>query len=164
MNWEAISSFAEVVGAGAVVISLIYVGVQLKLNNSLSRANAFQQINFQFAEVASQLSSDAELARIYRIAAEGGDLDPDEAIRYTAYLTSFFAFLENAHIQEQSGLLADFILESEGTIDFMAPHFSKLLQCPAAARWWQEECKNIFSPDFYRRVSEHAGFHSEGEK
>ena len=90
MNWEAISSFAEVVGAGAVVISLIYVGVQIKLNNSLYPANTFQQINFQFAEVASQLSSDAELARIYRIAAEGGDLDPDEAIRYTAYLTSFF--------------------------------------------------------------------------
>ena len=33
MNWEAISTIAEIVGATAVVISLIYLATQIRQNN-----------------------------------------------------------------------------------------------------------------------------------
>jgi hypothetical protein len=32
MNWDAISTIAEVVGAAAVVVSLIYLAVQIQQN------------------------------------------------------------------------------------------------------------------------------------
>ena len=39
MNWEAIGTIAEVVGAIAVVLSLIYVATQIKQNTEASRAH-----------------------------------------------------------------------------------------------------------------------------
>jgi len=40
MNWEAIGIFAEVIGAVAVVISLLYVGIQIKQSAASTRAQA----------------------------------------------------------------------------------------------------------------------------
>jgi len=40
MNWEAIGTVAEVVGAVAIVLSLIYVATQIKQNTAASRAQS----------------------------------------------------------------------------------------------------------------------------
>jgi hypothetical protein len=42
MNWEAISAVSEIVGAVAVVISLIYVAAQIRQNTKMMRATAKQ--------------------------------------------------------------------------------------------------------------------------
>ncbi len=43
MSWEAISGIAETVGAFGVIVSLIYVGVQIRQNTIASRASNYQQ-------------------------------------------------------------------------------------------------------------------------
>ena len=45
MNWEGVSTIAEVVGAIAVVLTLIYVAIQIKQNTAASRAQSINQIN-----------------------------------------------------------------------------------------------------------------------
>ena len=38
MNWEAIGAISEFVGATAVVLTLVYVAIQIKQNTATSRA------------------------------------------------------------------------------------------------------------------------------
>jgi NAD/NADP transhydrogenase alpha subunit len=40
MNWDAISSVAEIIGAIAVVVSLIYLASQVKQSNTQARGEA----------------------------------------------------------------------------------------------------------------------------
>ena len=44
MNWEAIGAVGEIIGAIAVVASLVYVGIQVHQSNILSRSQTRQSI------------------------------------------------------------------------------------------------------------------------
>ena len=44
MNWEAISAVSEIVGAIAVVVSLIYVAAQIRQNTKMMRSAAKQSL------------------------------------------------------------------------------------------------------------------------
>ena len=89
-KWKAVSGSAELISAIAVVITLIYVGIQVKQNTAASLAQTIHQVNTQYATLMSHIAVNSELATIYRIATEGGELYPDQATRYRAYLSAFF--------------------------------------------------------------------------
>ncbi len=40
MNWEAIGAVGEIVGALAVVLSLIYLAIQVRQNSNMARAES----------------------------------------------------------------------------------------------------------------------------
>lgn len=42
MNWEIAASIAEVVSAVAVVVSLVYLAIQIRSNTKTTKANAYQ--------------------------------------------------------------------------------------------------------------------------
>ena len=44
MNWEALSAIGEIVGAGAVLITLIYLAVQMRQNTASVQASIRQAI------------------------------------------------------------------------------------------------------------------------
>jgi len=50
MSWEAISTIAEVIGAIAVVVSLVYLAIQLRTNTRAVRANAAWDSEISYAE------------------------------------------------------------------------------------------------------------------
>ena len=43
MNWDAIGAVSEIVGAFAVVVSLLYLAVQVKQGAALSKADSFER-------------------------------------------------------------------------------------------------------------------------
>jgi len=53
MNWEAIGAISETLATLAVVISLIYLAIQIKIQNQESRVQSVHQINETFREVVS---------------------------------------------------------------------------------------------------------------
>jgi len=157
MNWEAIGIFAEVIGAVAVVISLLYVGIQIKQSAASTRAQAINQVNSQYGSLMSQVALNGELATIYRIATEGGELEPDQATRYRAYLSAFFAFLEEHYLLAQTSLYDLDLGEVQDTVEFLAPTVVRLLKSPIAKEWWIAESKNLYVGGFCDRVSHVAG-------
>ena len=148
MNWEVISAVAEVISAAAVVISLVYVGMQIRQSNELSRANTIHVTNTQYSHVMEQLAADSELAKLYRRATSGEELNEDEFVQYAAFMTSYFVFLEDVHIQESSGLFA-LELGASNVTEFMAREYSKLLCSPQSRHWWEEDAPRFLSPEFY---------------
>ena len=48
MNWEAIGAFGEIIGAIAVVLSLVYVGKQFRYSSTYALENIYFQTSNNF--------------------------------------------------------------------------------------------------------------------
>ena len=153
MNWEAIGAIGEIVGGTAVVMTLVYVAIQIKQNTATSRAQAISQVNSQYGALMTQIATNESLAKIYRKATEGGHLEPDETVRYTAYLSAFFAFLEELYLLHQSGTYQEDLGESSNAVEFLGPTVRRLLSSPAAVLWWKEGSRNIYLAEFCNSVN-----------
>ena len=144
MNWDAIGAAGEVAGAIAVVATLFYLSRQIRQNsaalgrsNDYARANSIHGTNSLFTQVFSELARDEELASIYQRALAGESLSAVEATRFTAFLSAFFAWLEDLHTQtlielnfpglEESGV--EFLLETT------APYWKRLIETEAGRHW-----------------------------
>jgi hypothetical protein len=151
MNWEAVSTIAEVIGAIAVVLSLIYVAAQIKQNTAASRSQSINQINSQYGALMNQIAMNGELAKIYRKATEGEELEADELVRYTAYLSAFFAFVEEIFLLHRSGIYGEDLGEGDA-VEFLGPTVRRLLASPAAIKWWKDESRNLYVPELCESV------------
>ena len=48
MNWDAIGAVGEIVGAMAVVVSLVYLGSQIRVQNRESRLAAMHDVSIGY--------------------------------------------------------------------------------------------------------------------
>ena len=56
-NWDAIGAVGEIIGALAVVISLLYLATQIKSQNRESRVAAMHDISVGFREATSKFAT-----------------------------------------------------------------------------------------------------------
>jgi hypothetical protein len=56
---------AEIVGGIAIVLSLIFVGLQIKQNNELSLANSYRELLSDLNEVQSVMMTDENIHRVW---------------------------------------------------------------------------------------------------
>tara|TARA_R110002095_G_scaffold177766_2_gene155108 strand:+ start:310 stop:774 length:465 start_codon:yes stop_codon:yes gene_type:complete len=82
MNWDAIGAVGEIVGALAVILSLGYVGVQIKQNTNASRSSSYRSAKSQFNAINTSVAQSAELTVIMNKALRSyNDLDEKEKSR-----------------------------------------------------------------------------------
>ena len=88
MNWDAISAIGELIGAVAVVITLLYVAVQIKQNTEfLSAQTAYNYFKARDDKLMLQ-ASDPILGSIAIKARLGEELSRDEKARLDIFITS----------------------------------------------------------------------------
>lgn len=151
MNWETVGVFAEVVSAVAVVVSLVYVGRQVQQSNIVARADSVHLTNAQWSTMMSLLATDGELAHIYRKAIHGETLDPDEFVRYTGFLMTYIAFVEDVHNQQLAGIYPIDLLDSD-VASFLTAQYSRLLKSSQAREWFETEATEFLAPDVHSRM------------
>ena len=106
MNWTAIGAIGEVLGAVAVVATLLYVARQLEeqsraLTTSV-RDSAFQQLQ----EWNYQVMADPDLSHLFQCGAATDDwsrFSPEERSRLIHVLYSFFKTFENIYLHTAEG-------------------------------------------------------------
>jgi hypothetical protein len=120
----------EVVAILGVVLSLLFVGLQLRQNALVSRTSAYQELGIAMAEAWRLRASDRELNDlIFR----AGSTDPDvwsnltdsDIRRVRAYLLSTLRIYQSAYLEVREGLLRPQALEDLGIDGFRD---SRLLQ------------------------------------
>jgi len=95
---------AELVTALAVVISLIYVGIQIRQNTHAIKLNSAQNLSHELRESLALLVSDAELSDIHlRAMRDVGCLAAVEKFRFYMFLNNVFRVYESAHYQKMQG-------------------------------------------------------------
>ena len=100
------ASLAEVVSAIAVVISLIYVGIQIRDNTEAIRAANRQQLSSRAHNAIITIATSAKLSESFGKAANNRELTPTEQIQY-----GFFVRSMSYDVQES------FLLHKEERLD-----------------------------------------------
>ena len=103
MNWDAIGAIGEVIGALAVVVTLLFLSQQLRQNTRTVR-NAYRS---QMAETVSNSISvmqNPEFARILVVALNDSDaLTPEEQVVFGSFILRIVRIWEDAYFQWVEG-------------------------------------------------------------
>lgn len=111
VNWEAAGAIGEIVGALAVVVSLLYLSVQLRNQNRESRAAGMHEIWSGFRDSVSVLG-ESQAATIYTKALAQEELTDSEQMQLLVIIQNILRVFEEAHMQWKQGRLDDDVWES----------------------------------------------------
>jgi hypothetical protein len=103
---EKAAYLSQIIGAAAVVVSLIYVGRQISDNTTEVRANSGRELIVFGQEIDSWLMTNPDLADI--LAAGSSDyeaLSPSHRLRFDQYVMTSLNLYEGAFYYHQDGLL-----------------------------------------------------------
>lgn len=136
---------AEIIGAVAVVISLIYVGVSVNQNT-----NALMVANHQALVAMDQDTTgwfrDPEFAEAYLKSWDNiGELSAVQQLQVGSYVAGKINSWEFAFLTRENGMMEDAIW------DGWDGHFQTVVLQPAGRRFWTNE-RQHFSPTFRAHV------------
>ena len=95
MNWNAVGAIGEMIGALAVVVSVIYLAFQIRDNTRASVVNVVQDTINAFSALESLVASTPDLAHIIlRGRASFSNLSAEESLRFDSYYSVTFQVLE----------------------------------------------------------------------
>ena len=151
MNWEAIGSAGEIISAVAVVVSLVYLAVQLRTNSKTLKASAAWDAETVFADLNIKVALDPEFSAI--------------AMRYNSPDASIDDFTETERSQVWFALAsvfqlvqAQYFLWKEGSLpdevwEYRVAFVRNFILLPVVgANWQQMKPQNILSVEFVNEV------------
>ena len=131
MNWEAIGAIGEIVGAIAVVATLVYLAVQTRHNAAATQSSAEIEASRQFAAWMTRVSLDETLQNIFDDVQVGNDLSDIETRKWLWYVAELFHMSEGIFFQYKKGFISiEVWSEFERTM-------LGILQVPLTYNWWQ---------------------------
>ena len=131
MNWEAIGAIGEIVGAMAVVLSLIYLAIQVRQNSNMARAESQLRLLANFREFSNALKGKDPTA-FGRGLQCYPDLPVDEDGTFRGHMWDAMHFFQSALALYESGTLDE---EAYARYEsFIAAMFAT----PGGHRFWQE--------------------------
>ena len=105
MNIESLAAWGEFLGGVAVVVGLIFVGIQVRISNQEARIAANDRYAKSMSDVGLLLASNPDLSEIFTRGISGiENLEEKELVRFLTYLSNgVFPMYENIYSQYQSG-------------------------------------------------------------
>ncbi len=138
ISLQDLGSIGEFVGAVAVVVSLIYLAVQIRQNTRAVRAYSFHAATDSFNLLNTTIAHDESLARIFRLGSEElGNLNEDERVRFNFLFLGALRVFETLYYQNKQGT-GDPALWTAETSTMIA-----LLTAPGGREWWESNPLSI---------------------
>lgn len=106
MDLEHIARIAEIVSSAAVVVSLIYVGLQVRQNTRALRATTYNAVTANSIAILSAMDTHPEYSEfLVRVQSDYGSATPAEKLRFHMCLLSAFRHWDNLLYQFRNGML-----------------------------------------------------------
>jgi len=139
MKLEKWALVAEIVGALAIVLSLIFVGLEIRGNTRVTTLNLDRAVDQQNLALNLAITNSADFAEL----PVRGELDRDglntaERARFDNYCLSRFGAYENVVDDFASGFIA------EDDFDVWAVHFKYRFDKPGYRQFWIEYRSEYF--------------------
>ena len=148
MNWEAISAIGQIVGAFAVVISLIYVASEVRSNARATQLAAMRSMHDAFNRWIQQLAEHPDLRELYYRGIHDFDsLEGADLVGFSTLMISLFRTLEEMYY-----------LQSEGHLDAGVWHgweaaIDEFNAYPGVQAWWRLR-SHWFREEFVKFVNQ----------
>ena len=137
MNWDAIGAVGELAGALAVLITLIYLAVQLRQNTNLASGAAQREVMASFQLNLDRVRTNPQL--VQKGLAQFDSLSHAEQLEFTMIINQFVNHLEQPLRMLNRGL------ETQDTVDVYGDICMAILQEPGGLELW-ERTKPLFFP------------------
>lgn len=148
MNWEAISAIGQVVGALAVVISLIYLASQVRSSARETRRAAMRSTVDALTRLARDATNNADLAELRnRGFHDFESLEGTDRARFSTYMHSTFQIAEDVYDQHLDGHLDPDRWRGLETL------LRDVNKGPGVQAWWRSHSQ-YFSEKFVKFVDQ----------
>ena len=148
MNWEAISAIGQIVGAFAVVISLIYLAREIRSNARSTRVASERSLVQMLIRFTQQLAEHPHLSELwYRGIHDFESLEGAERIRFSALIVQLFRLYEETYYGQLEGHVAARIWRQA---EVPLRDFSGY---PGVQAWWRSR-SHWFGEDFTNLVNQ----------
>src|SRR3984893_9293173 len=148
MSFEQLSYLAQIVASVAVVVSLIFVALQIKHNTGALQRNEHNSTMAQWTVIRMAIAKNRDIAELMTAGLHGErDLDAADQLRLEQMLQEYA--WASFHIWErtQRGIF------SKGTFELTTgPLLSDLLQTEGGGAWWRTAKHTGFIPGFVADV------------
>ena len=155
MKLSEAASWAEIVSALGIVISLIYVGIQVTDNTSAIRSETASNASTEFIDWYKHVSDDPDLMDVWLRGVTAPDtLDEQEMLRFVFLLhIIMLQFQNNYYLVEEGTLDAKMLSAINNTM-------ATIRGTPGFAMYWSQR-RELFFPE-YQAFVEQLMFETEG--
>jgi len=142
MNWDAAGAIGEIVGAAAVVVSVVYLASQIRKQTDEARMGATRDLAARYDDYLTSLTDDETLAAAYRKGVRDYlSLEDDERMRVSTYFIRGFRIIEQQYMHTAGGKLDESYFASTKIA------FRVFLTFPGVRQWWASS-SNLFESGF----------------
>ena len=142
MTLDQLANIGEIVGSIAVIISIIYVAIQIRTNTEAERTSTYQAVVSDFGALNNTMAGTPELSHMFVEAMEDyHQLSSDEKARISQLFFQCFHYFENMFYQNQKGYLDEEVWT--GWKRLMLTYYSR----PGFQTWWEHR-RNVYSESF----------------
>lgn len=144
MNWDAISAVSEAIGAVAVVVTLIYLALQIRQNTKAVRGTTLDAITNKLRD---ELRWSSDIADVWRKVLESpDDMTFNDSWQLSEWMTAAFMARQNEWHQYQQGLVdREVWLSVQNAIRI-------LMGIEWTKQWWQDYGRRNHIPSFVAEV------------
>jgi hypothetical protein len=142
MSLSDLAALGSFVSGIAVMVSLVFLGFQMRQNTKAVKASTSQAHSATYMETLAPLVNNAEMANVWRRGLDDfSSLSPDEEVRFLAFASSLFRYYDASRVQWRHGQLDN---EHWHTI---TQQVVSLAHRPGIMAWWKLR-RSWHSPDF----------------
>jgi len=106
MNWEEVNAISQMVSSAAVVLSVLYLGIQVHRSTRVAKLATQDAAATALRDVTKPLMENAELERIWRVGLEDiGALSAEERARFFHATYQWLKAFETIHFHYVYGLM-----------------------------------------------------------
>ena len=132
MTWEGLATVAEIIGAIAIIVTLLYLAKQIRQNSRSMEIAALRDTTAQWNDWSAMLATSPDLAEIVaRGNLSFAGLAEPEKLRYGAFVQSFFDNAESFRT-----LVVDHRVEKD--LEVIETIVRRRLHYTGFVEWWEE--------------------------
>ena len=138
---DALGNIGDFVGGIAVILTLVYLAVQIRHNTRSTKLASMQSTMLAAQNVAILPAQDRDLARVVRVGlTTPEELDDDEFQQFRYFLMNMLRVHEDMFVQHRAGVVDD------ETWMARASSLRTIFSMPGGRRVW--DSSNAYRPDF----------------
>ena len=149
MNWDAVGAIGELASALVVLITLIYLAIQVRESNRLARSSSLLAVMDGFSN--NDISQSFQHPELLEISIRGyqdwNSLPLADKSRFDGLMTQKMLHLQKIIVHHKNGLIDD-----ENYNAWLA-HTAAMMKTPGGQQWLKH-ARNIMAPDIIFEVDQ----------
>jgi hypothetical protein len=147
MNIDALGNIGDFLGGLGVIVTLVYLALQVRQNTITSKTNSYQEAVSAVSEWSREVGVNSEATDILlRGSLNQEDLSPQEQMRFNLLMSAYLRNMENLHMKFLTGAVDSVVWDGWETRLRTFFHNS-----PGMITYWNDN-QSVFSPKFRRTV------------